>query len=157
MLVYHASMNVISQPDVLHSRENLDFGRGFYTTTLKGQAASYAKKFRLRGKPGIISVFEYTPSQEMQVKNFHNYDGEWLDFVSKCRSGEIIWSKYDVVIGGIANDRVFNTLDLYFSGQMSKKEALKRLSYARPNNQICFISQRAIDKCLQYLRFETVI
>ena len=30
MKLYHASYCIIKKPDVLHSRDNLDFGKGFY-------------------------------------------------------------------------------------------------------------------------------
>lgn len=59
--------------------------------------------------------------------------------------------KYDVVSGGIADDRVFNTLDLYFSNQMSKEEALKRLIFEKPNHQLCFTNQSVIDRCITFI------
>jgi len=40
-----------------------------------------------------------------------------LDFVRECRSGRI-QGDWDIVRGGIANDKVFHTLDLYFSGDI---------------------------------------
>ena len=51
MRVYHASDCVVSSPDTEHSRDNLDFGRGFYVTTIKEQAVSYAQRFLRRGRP----------------------------------------------------------------------------------------------------------
>ena len=51
----------------------------------------------------------------------------------------------DLVIGGIANDKIFKTIDLYFSGDITKDEALKRLKYEKPNNQYCCRTQNAID------------
>mgnify|MGYP002508638453 CR=1 FL=1 len=39
MILYHGSFLEISQPDLVHSRPNLDFGRGFYVTPLYEQAA----------------------------------------------------------------------------------------------------------------------
>ena len=38
MLVYHSSDQCFTVPDVVHSREALDFGKGFYVTRLKEQA-----------------------------------------------------------------------------------------------------------------------
>lgn len=38
MKVYHSSYAVVDMPDVLHSREALDFGREFYVTVLRSQA-----------------------------------------------------------------------------------------------------------------------
>ena len=33
--LYHASTSIIENPDVLHSREKLDFGKGFYLTAVR--------------------------------------------------------------------------------------------------------------------------
>lgn len=38
MKLYHASDTVIEKPDVYHSREHLDFGKGFYLTSIHIQA-----------------------------------------------------------------------------------------------------------------------
>ena len=65
--------------------------------------------------------------------------------------GERRWSDYDIIEGGIANDRVFNTIELYFNGLIDKGEALKRLSYEQPNNQICLLNQSLIDKYLHFI------
>ncbi len=57
----------------------------------------------------------------------------------------------DIVIGGVANDKVFNTVELFFDGLIDKKEAINRLRYDKPNLQVCFRSRKAID---EYLHFE---
>lgn len=41
MIVYHGSNMVVDHPDVNHSYRNLDFGRGFYVTTVKEQAEKW--------------------------------------------------------------------------------------------------------------------
>lgn len=38
MKVYHASSVIVENPDTIHSREYLDFGQGFYITTIREQA-----------------------------------------------------------------------------------------------------------------------
>ena len=50
----------------------------------------------------------------------------------------------------IANNKVFNTIDLYFSGAMSKEDALGRLAYEHPNHQLCILNQ---DVLLHHLHF----
>ena len=40
MILYHGSYVEVSNPDLSYSRENLDFGKGFYTTTIYEQAKS---------------------------------------------------------------------------------------------------------------------
>ena len=151
MLIYHASDTIVNKPDTIHSRTNLDFGKGFYATVIREQAERYAQRFILRNRKGILNVYEYTPTEALNIKCFDAYDSEWLDFVAACRMGEDIYKQYDVICGGIANDRVFNTLDLYFSNQMTKEEALKRLIFEKPNQQLCFTNQRAIDTCISFI------
>ena len=50
------------------------------------------------------------------TKTFSSYDEEWLDYVAVCRKGEKPPQTYDAVSGGVANDKVFNRVDLYFAG-----------------------------------------
>ena len=80
---------------------------------------------------------------------FKQYDEAWLDFVTECRAGKIV-GDYDVIIGGIANDKVFRTVDLYYAGDISKEECLRRLIFEKPNNQICIRTQRVLDECLTF-------
>lgn len=58
---------------------------------------------------------------------------------------------YDIVIGGVANDKVFNTVELYFDRLIDKTEAITRLRYEKPNMQVCFRTQSVLE---QYLSFE---
>lgn len=152
MILYHGSYLEIMHPDLSHSREKVDFGRGFYTTPLLGQAEKWCGKFKRRGKEGIISryTFDEKALKTLNIKEFESYSEEWLDFILACRNGEDIW-KYDIVIGGVANDKVFNTIELYLDQLIDKTEAIKRLRYEKPNLQVCFRTQEAIDR---YLRFE---
>ena len=71
---------------------------------------------------------------------------KWLDFVCACRKGEKIYKNYDIVIGAVANDDVFKTVDMYFRGIWSKKNALDELRYYKMNDQICVINQDVLDK-----------
>ena len=154
MTLYHGSTSIVETPDVNVGRDNLDFGKGFYATRIKEQAMRYAQKFILRNRKGFINTYEYTPIEDIRIKKFEAYDGEWLDFVGACRIGEEVYKEYDVICGGIANDRVFNTLDLYFSNQMTKEEALKRLIFEKPNQQICFTNQAVIDRCITFIDYK---
>ncbi|MBO5652165.1 MAG: DUF3990 domain-containing protein, partial [Selenomonas sp.] len=43
-MVYHGSTEIIKKPDVLHSYRLLDFGQGFYVTTVKEQAMRWARR-----------------------------------------------------------------------------------------------------------------
>ena len=147
MKVYHGSWMEISKPDLAHSRSDVDFGKGFYVTPLRQQAVKWCGKFKRRGKPGIVSTYEFDESTEhnLNVLKFDSYSEEWLDFILNCRSRRDA-SDYDIVIGGVANDKVFNTVELYFDHLIDKKEAIDRLRYEKPNMQICFRTEEALKK-----------
>ena len=151
MILYHGSYLEIVKPDLLHSHLNVDFGRGFYVTPLYEQAAKWCGKFKRRGKNGIISRYEYDESREAELKTLKSdsYSEEWLDFILSCRSGRDT-TNYDIVIGGVANDKVFNTVELFGDGLIDKTEAINRLRYEKPNLQSCFRTEKA----LELLHFE---
>ena len=50
MILYHTSYMVVEQPDLEHSRDYLDFGNGFYLTSLRHQAVLYSERFFLSGQ-----------------------------------------------------------------------------------------------------------
>lgn len=49
MILYHGSYTEVANPDTIHSRTNVDFGRGFYTTPLLDQAQKWCEKFNIKG------------------------------------------------------------------------------------------------------------
>ena len=85
---------------------------------------------------------------------FDSYTEDWLDFILNCRRGEDT-TDYDLVIGGVANDKVFNTVELFFDGLIDKNEAINRLRYEKPNLQICFRTEKTL-KMLHFERSESV-
>lgn len=151
MIFYHRSFLEVAQPDLSHSRPNLDFGRGFYVTPLYEQAEKWCSRFKQRRKAGVISRYNFDENQEaeLNILKFDSYSEEWLDFILNCRAGKDS-TDYDLVVGGIANDKVFNTVELFFDGLIDKTEAINRLRYEKPNLQICFRT----DKALSLLHFE---
>jgi len=155
MIVFHGSSLEVNKPDIIHSRTRVDFGPGFYVTPIYDQAKRWAEKFISRGKSGVIS--EYLLDEErmkgLKTITFQSYSEDWIDFVSNCRQERDI-TDYDIVIGGVANDRVFNTLELYFDGLIEKSEAISKLRYDKPNLQICLRTQKAIDAVLFFNRSE---
>ncbi len=157
MIVYHGSYVEIEKPDAMYGRKNVDFGQGFYTTPLYEQAVKWCGKFKRRGKEGFVSLYDFDEKayEEMKVLTFDTYSPQWLDFILQCRSGKDD-THYDIVVGGVANDKVFNTVELYFENLIDKKEAIERLRFEKPNMQICFRSQKAIDEFLQYKGCEKV-
>ena len=155
MKLYHGSTVIVKNPLVSFGRSNLDFGKGFYATKMQSQAENWIQRFIVLGKKGFINIYDFNDSDirlKYRYKFFSEYDEEWLDFILACLSGSTIYLDYDIIDGGIANDKVFNTLELYFSKLIDKNVALQRLKFEKPNNQICFVNQEVLDK---FIRFDS--
>jgi hypothetical protein len=156
MILYHGSLETIEKPDISFSRITTDFGKGFYTTTIKSQVEKWAERFKRRFGYATISIYnidELALRKNVSVLEFESYSIEWLDYIADCRQGGT-GGNYDLVIGGVANDDVFNTLAIFFRGYIDKEEAIKRLHYEKPNIQYCFKKQEVIDKYLQFIGTE---
>ena len=154
MRLYHSSSVVVERPDMRHSRDYLDFGRGFYLTPILEQARKYGERFLRRGQNARLNVYEMADEPgEWKILRFDSYDSAWLDFVAACRAGNDD-SDYDLVIGGVADDRVIQTLDRYFAGEISQEIALGLLKFEKPNLQYCIRSERFLQKRLTYVGSE---
>ena len=156
MIVYHGSNQHVEKPDVKHSLRNLDFGSGFYVTTVKEQAEKWAKRRAdlLSGDP-LINRYEFCLDKiHFKVKEFGEDLDSWIDFVCDCREGKKDYLQFDIIIGKVANDRVFRVVDMYQQGIWDKERAIKE-SRVYPNyDQIAFISQRAVDELLKFVAAE---
>ena len=153
--VYHSGTEIIKNPLCDLGRSNLDFGKGFYLTDIYEQAVSWARRKSIeRMAPGVINVYLFERKRAIEntaYKIFSSYDADWLDFVIACRSGKEISMEFDCVEGGIADDRVIDTVNLYIQGYIGKDAALKNLQFVKPNNQICILNQEVIDKYLKFV------
>ena len=160
MKVFHGSTDIVNQPLANAGRRNLDFGQGFYVTDLEDQAISWAQRPLNAGKPQYLNIYELDIEEIIRKKyrylHFEHYDNAWLDFVVSNRRGERLWEAYDIIEGGIANDRVFNTIELYAAGLTPREEALQKLIYEQPNNQICILRQSIIDQYLHFIEAKEI-
>ena len=151
MKLYHTSNTKIQNPDIIHSREHLDFGRGFYLTSLREQAEKYGQRFLRKGEDAFLNVYELDDELPGFCKIiFDAYDNKWLDYVTACRKG-LKHELYDIIEGGIADDQVFDTIDLYFSGIYTYEQALDQLRFKHPNHQVCITRQTLLDNHLHFI------
>ncbi len=98
MILYHTSYIEIPHPDLQHSRPRLDFGIGFYLTSLRAQAERYGERFIRRGQKAIMNIYQFDNTNvDCTRKVFSAYDGEWLDFITACRKG-LPHEQFDIVI-----------------------------------------------------------
>lgn len=154
MILYHGSNVVVSKPQLIPQNRFLDFGFGFYTTTNKEQAISFAEKVYRRSKQGgkYVSIYEIDEEKafkECSVLHFESPNESWLDFVSDNRSGNYKGPKHDIVYGPVANDDVYATFALYVSGILTKELTLEALKIKKLYNQLVLTSEKA----LSYLKF----
>lgn len=152
MIVYHGSTEIIQKPDVIHSKKYLDFGNGFYLTSFENQARKWAARKGMRQeKSGIVNVYELSENwSDFHVLSFEKENEKWLDFVCACRKGKSLNKDYDIIIGNVADDDVFKTVDMYFRGLWDKQQVLKELRYYKMNNQICIVNQDTLNKVLTF-------
>lgn len=154
MILYHTSNMLVEKPDTQHSRPFLDFGRGFYLTSMREQAEKYGLRFMRRNDKAYMNVYELKDNLDgWSVLRFDSYSREWLDFVLECRRlGNV--GDYDLIIGGIANDRVIETLNLFFDNMITADTALEKLKYEKPNIQYCIRSEKMLRDCLTFIKCE---
>lgn len=151
LVVYHGSCWDFTEIDLSKSYNRRDFGKGFYTTILKLQSEEWAYRLSLREKKEKYFVYEFlfNESDTLKVKRFDSLNKEWLEFIKENRSKGGLQHGYDVVIGPVADDRTMETVQLYIADILTAEEAVERLKYNKPNNQISFHTKRA----LKYLKF----
>lgn len=152
MIVYHGGTEIVEHPICKFGRRNLDFGQGFYITSIRKQAVDWASQVADRRKLSpIINRYRLIREAilaEAHCKVFEAYDKDWLEFIVASRRGLHVADNYDYIEGGVANDRVVDTINLYMAGLMDEDTALRRLSEHQPNNQMCLLSQEITDKYL---------
>lgn len=162
MKVYHGSTQVVKYPLAGVGRENLDFGKGFYVTDIYAQAERWSSVMAMRRPDSVpvVNIYELDvekiSSSGYQWLRFDGYNNDWLDFIVSSRSGNQPWLEYDIVEGGIANDRVFDTIENFMENQITKEVALGRLRFEQPNNQLCLLNQHLIEECLFFKEYITV-
>lgn len=159
MICYHGSDTIVDMPRILEAKRPLDFGGGFYVTTSEAQAKSWAMKvaYRNNNNHRCINRYEFDLEKarlELTVIHFEIADEKWLDFICDNRSGKYT-GDYDIVIGPVADDRVYRVVVEYENGDLDKEAALKNLKIESLCDQILFHTEKAL-KCLKYIDTEVV-
>ena len=152
MILYHGSDCIVNKPDILHSNKRLDFGQGFYLTSVKEQAERWAKRKSLihQNTTSFINIFEFTEKEHFKIKDFMDDLNNWLDFVVDCRNGNSLYKQFDLIKGKVADDKVFRVVDMYKRGIWDKKRALEEIKVNKTYDQINIITQKAIDEMLVF-------
>ena len=67
---------------------------------------------------------------------------EWLDFIAQCRDGQI--HDYDIVEGPMADDTIFNYVQNFVDGKISREAFWDLAKFKKPTHQISFHTARAL-------------
>lgn len=143
-IVYHGSYCKVENPEIIKGKFTKDFGIGFYCTILEEQAEKWAKKYE---KPKI-NIYEYNENPKLKIKNFTLMTEEWLDFIIECRSGKK--HNYDIVIGAMADDQVYNYVADLISGQITREAFWELAKFRHPTHQIAFCTENSLE-CLKFI------
>ena len=150
VILYHGSKSGIKGPIAPISRERCDFGKGFYMGTEPYQPLTLISDFE-KSKFYVISL-DMTGLRVLNVKP----DLEWAMLVAYNRGkmdevrGTSLYEHYaamsngyDVVVGSIANDRMFYVLDNFFLGNITDKALVMSLSALQLGKQYVAITEKA--------------
>ena len=157
MVLYHGSSVEVKEPMLLKLQRELDFGKGFYTTTDLEQATKWAKRIaKRRGvDKAFVTVYEVDSEEinKLRLLSFDLPNAEWLDFVVKNRKGEFIAENWDVISGPVADDQTAQVIDLYLDGLYDEEEAIRRFLTQKLKDQYTFKTLEAIN----LLKYKEVI
>lgn len=157
MILYHGSNVEVKEPILLKVQRELDFGKGFYTTSDMEQAARWAwRTAKRRGESNaFVTVYEVNEDELKNIRllSFDSPNVDWLDFVVKNRKGEYIAGDWDIISGPVADDQTAQVIDLYLEGAYDEEEAIRRFLTQRLKDQYAFKT----DEALKLLIFKEVI
>lgn len=138
-VLYHGSRQIVKNPEIRITRFHKDFYFGFYCTLFPEQAKRWAVRFN---NAGIVNEYIYSPNDTLKVLEFPEMTEEWLDFIVSCRLGNA--HDYDIVEGPMANDTIFNYVQNFVDGEISRKAFWELAKFKRPTHQISFHTEKAL-------------
>ena len=139
MILYHGSKVLVKSPEIRLQKYNKDFYFGIYCTLIREQATRWAVRF---DGVGYLSEYLYMPDDSLRVKRFTEMTEEWLDFIVSCRLGHP--HDYDIVEGPMANDTIFNYVQNFADGKISREAFWELAKFKRPTHQTSFHTARAL-------------
>lgn len=146
MQIYYGSNVIVNQPKIITDGFYKDFGYGFYCTNFEKQAKRWALT---KKNKHVVNVYSYTENKNLNSLIFKEMSDEWLDFVVSSRQGER--HDYDIVEVPMADDAIWNYVDDFARGLISRTAFWELVKFKYPTHQIVFCTEAAL-KCLEYDR-----
>lgn len=144
--LYNGSSFKLENPKILTSGFYKDFGYGFYCTNIEKQAKRWAMT---KGKNHIVNVYSYAKAADLKILSFDSMTEEWLDFVVDCRQGKE--HDYDIVEGPMADDTIWDYIEDYILGNITREAFWVLVKFKYPTHQIVFATDRALE-CINFER-----
>jgi hypothetical protein len=139
MQIYHGSNVIVQKPKIITNGHYKDFGFGFYCTNLERQAQRWALTKR---KNHIVNIYTYEERTDLDVLLFPQMSDEWLDYIADCRRG--IEHRYDIVEGPMANDTIWDYVEDFARGTISREAFWALAKFRYPTHQIVFCTEKAL-------------
>ena len=147
-IIYHGSQQIVQQPVIRPTKYNKDFSVGFYCTIMKEQAIRWAVRHPVSG---YVSEFGYLENPSLKIRRFEEMTEEWLDFIVSCRNGGN--HDFDIVEGPMANDTIYNYVQDFIDGIVSREAFWAFAKFKYPTHQICFHTTKALST-LTFRKYE---
>ena len=139
IILYHGSKEIVRSPEIRIPKYNKDFYFGFYCTMLPEQARRWATRY---DGIGYLNEYQYMPDDILNIKRFPEMCEEWLDFIAACRTGKS--HDYDIVEGPMADDTIFNYVQNFVDGKISREAFWDLAKFEKPTHQISFHTAKAL-------------
>lgn len=152
IILFHSSKSGIRGKIAPISREKCDFGAGFYMGTEPMQPLTLICDFK-KSRFYIVSI-KLNGLAKLEIPA----DLEWAMIIAYNRGkiesikGTDVYEKYrhicenkDILIGSIANDRMFFVLDNFFQGNITNLALIKSLSALQLGRQYVAVTQQGCD------------
>ena len=150
MTVYHGGYQIVEKPEIRVNKYTKDFGTGFYCTVIKEQAQRWARRYNTK----IVSIYDVRILSGLKVLEFKDMTEEWLDFIVACRSGKS--HNYDIVEGPMANDTIFNYVQNFVDGKISREAFWDLARFKKPTHQISFHTAKSLTT-LKFLKGSIIV
>ena len=140
-IVFHGSFVAVPKPEIRTDGFAKDFGYGFYCTAFEKQARRWA----IGKRDGhFVSSYACGDFSGLAVKTFEKMSDEWLDFVVSCRRGGM--HAYDIVEGPMADDTIWNFVEDFIEGRISRAAFWELVKFKYPTHQIVFCTPAALGR-----------
>ena len=147
--VFHGGPTEVRDPKIIPGRFTKDFGPGFYCTIIREQAVRWARRL----PTSVVNEYGVHIDSSLRIREFKEMTNEWLDFIAACRAGEP--HDYDIVIGPMANDQVWNYVADYLDGVITRDQFWVLAQFKYPTHQMAFCTARSL-KCLRFVSSQEV-